>query len=293
MRFLVISGRSGSGKSSALHLLEDEGFTCIDNLPVNLLPALMKQISSMPNATKQKFAIGIDARNIDGDLSKLPELISGTPLPENAVCEIVYLDTSREVLLKRFSETRRRHPLSDKNTSLNEAIAKEKIILAPIASAADITIDTSHLNLHELRSTVKSLVVGEETKGIAITFKSFGFKHGIPVDADFIYDVRCLPNPYWSPALRSKSGLDKDVIDFLDSETEVEEMYNDILAFIKKWIPRFEKNNRSYLTIAIGCTGGMHRSVYLCERLANKVREKYSNVQTRHRQLAGNSDDSA
>ena len=292
MRFLVISGRSGSGKSSALHLLEDEGFTCIDNLPVNLLPALMKQISSLPNATKQKFAVGVDARNIDGDLSKLPEMIAGTPLPENATCEIVYLDTSREILLQRFSETRRRHPLSDKKTSLNEAIAKEKTILAPIAAAADITIDTSHLNLHELRSTVKSLVVGEETKGIAITFKSFGFKHGIPVDADFIYDVRCLPNPYWSPALRSKSGLDRDVIDFLNGEEEVEEMYNDVLSFIMKWIPRFEQNNRSYLTIAIGCTGGLHRSVYLCERLANKVREKFSNVQTRHRQLAGNSDDS-
>lgn len=292
MRFLVISGRSGSGKSSALHLLEDEGFTCIDNLPVNLLPALMKQISSLPNASKQKFAVGIDARNIDGDLSKLPEMIAATPLPKNTNCEIVYLDTSREILLQRFSETRRRHPLSDKQTSLNEAIAKEKAILAPIAAAADITIDTSHLNLHELRSTVKSLVVGEETKGIAITFKSFGFKHGIPVDADFIYDVRCLPNPYWSPALRSKSGLDKDVVDFLDGEEEVEDMYNDILSFIMKWIPRFEKNNRSYLTIAIGCTGGLHRSVYLCERLANKIRENFSNVQTRHRQLAGNSLDS-
>lgn len=293
MRFLVISGRSGSGKTSALHLLEDEGFTCIDNLPVNLLPALMKQISSMRDAAKQKFAVGIDARNIDGDLSKLPELISGTPLPENAVCEIVYLDTSREVLLKRFSETRRRHPLSDKSTSLNEAIAKEKAILTPIAAAADITIDTSHLNLHELRSTVKSLVVGEETKGIAITFKSFGFKHGIPVDADFIFDVRCLPNPYWSPALRAKSGLDKDVIDFLDGEREVEEMYNDILAFVLKWVPSFEKNNRSYLTVAIGCTGGFHRSVYLCERLAAKARENFSNVQTRHRQLSSNTESHA
>lgn len=293
MRFLVISGRSGSGKSSALHLLEDEGFTCIDNLPVNLLPALLRQISTLPNTSKQKFAIGIDARNIDGDLSKLPKLIEATCLPENTICEIVYLYTSREVLLKRFSETRRRHPLSDSNTGLNEAITKEKVMLKPIAAAADITIDTSTLNLHELRSAVKRLVVGEESKGIAIMFKSFGFKYGVPVDADFIFDVRCLPNPFWNSSLRNKSGLDNDVKQFLDAEKEVEDMYKDILSFVLKWAPHFENNNRSYLTVAIGCTGGMHRSVYLCERLASKVAEHFTNVQTRHRQLDGTIENSS
>ena len=285
MRFLVISGRSGSGKTSALHLLEDEGYTCIDNLPVNLLPQLMKQISTLPNVNKQKFAVGIDARNIDGDLSTLPEWIATNALPDNTRCEVVYLDTSREVLLKRFSETRRRHPLSDGNTGLNEAIAKEKSMLTPIAAAADITIDTTNLNLHELRSAVKRLVVGEETKGIAIMFKSFGFKFGIPVDADFIFDVRCLPNPHWNSSLRAKSGLEKEVIEFLDGQKEVEDMYNDLAEFIMKWAPCFEANNRSYLTLAIGCTGGMHRSVYLCERLAAKMRSRFTNVQTRHRQL--------
>lgn len=284
MRFLVISGRSGSGKTSALHLLEDEGFTCIDNLPVNLLPALIEQILDHSKSDQREFAIGIDARNINDDLGRLPKLISDTQLPSD-LFEIIYLDTSREMLLNRFSETRRRHPLSDENTGLNEAIAKEKVILAPLAAAANITIDTSHLNLHELRSLVKTTVVGHKTKGTAIMFKSFGFKFGTPVDADFIFDVRCLPNPYWSPALRGKTGLDYAVVDFLNEQDTVKSMFDDILNFVKKWTPQFESNNRSYLTIAIGCTGGMHRSVYLCERLADHMRQFYPNVQTRHRQL--------
>lgn len=284
MRLLVISGRSGSGKTSALHLLEDEGFTCVDNLPVKLLPALIEQIGDAPHASKHKFAIGIDARNLNSDLSQIESLIKDN-LPANAECLVVYLDTSREVLLKRFSETRRKHPLSDQNTGLNEAIAKEKVILEPVAAAADITVDTSHMSLHELRSTIKRLVVGEESKGMAIMFKSFGFKYGVPVDADFIFDVRCLPNPYWSPELRSQSGLEAGVIEFLNSQQEVDDMFDDICAFVQKWAPSFQANNRSYLTVAIGCTGGMHRSVYLAERLAAELKKGYANVQTRHRQL--------
>jgi len=284
MRLLIISGRSGSGKTSALHLLEDEGFTCIDNLPVNLLPALIEQIVATASDDIQRFAIGIDARNINSDLSKLGELIASAPI-ERENCQVVFLDSSREVLLKRFSETRRRHPLSDEFIGLNEAIAKEKTILAPMAAVADVTIDTSHLSLHELRSAIKQLVVGSESKGLAVMFKSFGYKYGVPVDVDFVFDVRCLPNPYWSTQLREHTGLEPEVIAFLDGEKEVEEMFSDIRHFVSKWIPHFESNNRSYLTVAVGCTGGWHRSVYMCERLANSLKTDYKNVQTRHRQL--------
>ncbi len=284
MKIVIISGRSGSGKTSALHLLEDEGYSCIDNLPVDLLPALFEHMSHSGKTQQQKVAVGIDARNFSTDLSSVPNIVQSVQTP-NATGEVVYLDASREVLLKRFSETRRKHPLSDESIGLNEAIAKEKEILAPLADSASITIDTSHMNLHELRSTIKRLVVGEESEGTAIMFTSFGFKYGVPADADFMFDVRCLPNPYWSPELRSKSGLEKEVSNFLSQQNEVLEMEKDLYQFIQKWAPKFEKNNRSYMSIAIGCTGGMHRSVYLCERLSEHMKQHYANVQVRHRQL--------
>ncbi len=284
MRLLIVSGRSGSGKTSALHLLEDEGFTCIDNLPVDLLADLIKQISSAPGAEHSDFAIGIDARNIMGDLSRVAEVLSQAPLERNQY-QIVFLDSADDVLLKRFSETRRKHPLSDEFTGLAEAIEREHNILAPIASQADITVDTSKFSLHELRSTIKHLVVGHDREGMAVMLKSFGYKFGVPVDVDFIFDVRCLPNPYWSAHLRDHSGLEPAVIEYLGSEQEVEDMYQDILNYLRKWIPKFENNNRSYLTVAVGCTGGWHRSVYMCERLAKALKTDYKNVQTRHRQL--------
>lgn len=286
MRLLIISGRSGSGKTTALHLLEDEGFTCIDNLPVNLLPALIEQISTSGQPSP-RFAIGIDARNINNDLTKLLTVLESGPLPRENY-HVLYLDSTREVLLKRYSETRRKHPLSDGATDLNEAIEREREILEPIATTADMTIDTSQLNLHELRSAIKYLVVGSDRPGMAVLFKSFGFKYGLPVDADFVFDVRCLPNPFWDKDLRKLSGVEPAVIDFLDGEPQVEEMFNDILTFVTKWIPRFENNNRSYFTVAVGCTGGWHRSVYMCERLAKALKADYKNVQTRHRQLSQN-----
>ncbi|WP_096085258.1 RNase adapter RapZ [Agaribacterium haliotis] len=284
MQILVISGRSGSGKTTALHLLEDEGYTCIDNLPVSLIPALLEQVRARANADSIRLAIGIDSRNIDGDLSALPSLAEELERSCDHI-KILYLDTSKEVLLRRFSETRRKHPLSDNDTGLREAISEEDLILAPIAALADVTIDTSGLNLHELRSAVKRQLIGSDSSGIAISLTSFGFKFGIPVDSDFLFDVRCLPNPYWRPELRSHSGLEPQVIEFLRSEHEVQAMADDIESFAKKWIPSFENNNRSYLNIAIGCTGGMHRSVYLAEHIADKLRASYKNVQTRHRQL--------
>jgi len=283
MHIIVISGRSGSGKSSALDLLEDEGFTCIDNLPVSLLPALFQQLRKRDNANKAKIAIGIDARNIDGDFASIPTLLESTKQSSDEFT-ILYLDTSIDVLIKRFSETRRKHPLSNTDTGLREAITEEDSILAPLAALADVTIDTTHLSLHELRSTVKARVM-KSSRGMAIMITSFGFKFGVPVDADLIFDVRCLPNPYWQAELRGKSGLEKEVQAFLQVQEPVQEMQHDIFTFVDKWIPSFQGNNRSYLTVAIGCTGGMHRSVFLAENISRQLTLKMSNIQVRHREL--------
>lgn len=282
---MVISGRSGSGKTTALQLLEDSGFICIDNLPVNLLPTLITEVSEAPNSSTMKFAVGIDARNVGGDLSRFPEILEWAQQKQNARFTVVYLDASDQVLIKRFSETRRKHPLSSKTTGLLEAIRAENMILDPVARVSDITIDTSNLTLHELRSAVKKKVAGPEGQGVALMFESFGFKYGVPVDADFVFDVRSLPNPYWQPDLRGHTGLQTPVMDFLSAQPQVSSMYEDIVQFLEKWIPSFEQNNRSYLTIAIGCTGGMHRSVYLADKLNTHFQKLYPNVQTRHRQL--------
>lgn len=281
----MISGRSGSGKTTALQLLEDSGFICIDNLPVNLLPTLITEVSEAPNSSTMKFAVGIDARNVGGDLSRFPEILEWAQQKQNARFTVVYLDASDQVLIKRFSETRRKHPLSSKTTGLLEAIRAENMILDPVARVSDITIDTSNLTLHELRSAVKKKVAGPEGQGVALMFESFGFKYGVPVDADFVFDVRSLPNPYWQPDLRGHTGLQTPVMDFLSAQPQVSSMYEDIVQFLEKWIPSFEQNNRSYLTIAIGCTGGMHRSVYLADKLNTHFQKLYPNVQTRHRQL--------
>lgn len=283
MHIIVISGRSGSGKSSALDLLEDEGFTCIDNLPVSLLPALFQQLRKRDNANEAKIAIGIDARNIDDDFASIPTLLESTKQSSDEFT-ILYLDTSIDVLIKRFSETRRKHPLSNIDTGLREAITEEDSILAPLAALADVTIDTTHLSLHELRSTVKARVM-TSGKGMAIMITSFGFKFGVPVDADLIFDVRCLPNPYWQAELRGKSGLEKEVQAFLQAQKPVQEMQHDIFTFVDKWVPSFQDNNRSYLTVAIGCTGGMHRSVFLAENISQQLTLKMPNIQVRHREL--------
>ncbi len=284
MRLLVVSGRSGSGKTSALQLLEDEGFTCIDNIPLALLPNLIDYIREQEG---RKFALGIDARNVDGDLGDLSRIFTHSNIPREQY-KIIYLDTQTIVLHKRFSETRRKHPLSDHNTSLSEALEKERDILSPIIDIADIIVDTSALNHHDLRSTIRRIAVGNQNASMAITVVSFGFKHGSPTDTDFIFDVRSLPNPHWVPELRLQTGLDDGVIKYLSSQEAVEEMTNDIATFILKWIPSFEKNNRSYLTIGIGCTGGMHRSVFISEQIAERIKHTHANVQVRHQHLKAN-----
>lgn len=283
MHLVIVSGLSGSGKSTALHVLEDVGFNCIDNLPVSLLPALVAQIQ-IHKDDQHRFAIGIDVRNAWQDLAIFPQMIS-TLKEAHLPFQTLFLDSQPPVLIQRFSETRRKHPLSDKHTSLEEAITAEQQLLEPIRDCADQIIDTSHLNLHELRDLVKERVVGRSESTMAILFESFGFKHGVPINADLVFDARCLPNPHWKPHLRPQTGQDQDVVEFLEDQVTVKEMYEDIEHYLTRWLPRYQANNRSYITVAIGCTGGQHRSVYLSERLQKHFDHSFSDVQVRHRDI--------
>ena len=285
MKLIVISGRSGSGKSTCLHVLEDIGYYCVDNLPASMLGTLTESVSNDLHPEFQEVAVSIDARNISEDLEKFPHIFEN--LDSNKIeRQIIFLDADDNTLLKRFSETRRRHPLTSENLGLLEAIKKEKFLLAPIISLSNLTIDTSSLSLHQLRDIVKNRVTSKAGTGLSVQFQSFGFKHGVPVDADMVFDVRCLPNPYWVVQLRSLNGLDKEVADYLDSQHEVQDMYTDIKDFLTRWLPKFEANNRSYITIAIGCTGGQHRSVYLCEKLKLEFNTTGYNVQVRHKEIS-------
>lgn len=282
MKLVIISGRSGSGKSSALHLLEDEGFYAIDNLPVSLLPQLVQQLRA-DTGINRKVAVCIDARNATKDLSRFGELLQA--LPTDVDTEVLYLDADDHTLIKRFSETRRRHPLSDAQTALGEAIAREKKLLEPIAVAAGLNLDTSTMNVHELRSTIRARVLGRNAAGLSLLFLSFGYKRGVPVDSDLVFDLRVLPNPHWDPLLRPQTGRDSAVVAFLDQQPEVTEMFNDIYTMLDKWMPRFLANNRSYITVSLGCTGGQHRSVYMAERLARAFSSEFKDVQVRHREI--------
>lgn len=283
MHLVIVSGRSGSGKSTALHVLEDEGYYCIDNLPASLLGALVTQIQGGDYPVLKGLAVSIDARNTSRDLALFPAML--TQARAQMDCDVIYLDASKPTLVKRFSETRRKHHLSNNDTDLVEAIEAEKILLEPIADLASLTIDTSKLNLYQLRDVVRDRVAPREPIGLSLQFMSFGYKHGIPVDADLVFDVRNLPNPHWKPELRARTGREQPVIDFLDNETEVQAMFADIQDFLQKWLPSYQQNRR-YLTVAIGCTGGQHRSVYLCEKLHATFRKHYAMAQVRHRELA-------
>lgn len=285
MRLVVISGRSGSGKSTALHVLEDLGFTCIDNLPASLLPALFDELRGSAGGDKPvRIAVGIDARNLMGRLEPLADILDN--LRQAGVhCEVVFLDARTPILIRRYSETRRRHPLSSRHIDLKKALALEWEVLDPIASMADRQIDTSNMTLHQLRDLIKNQIEPDTPDSMAVQFTSFGFKHGAPLDADFVFDVRCLPNPHWKTELRPLTGCDAPVVTFLESQTEVAAMLADLIGFITRWLPRFAASNRSYLTIAIGCTGGQHRSVYIANRLSEYFGSQYPNVQVNHREL--------
>lgn len=284
MEIVIISGRSGSGKTTALNVLEDIGFYCVDNLPVSLLPELISQLVDPADTPVPRAAVGIDARNHPRQLSRFPDVYNELK-QKVAKIQVVYLDADEPTLLKRFSETRRKHPISNDKISLKEAIQEEKRLLDPIATSASLQIDTSKLTIHGLRDLIKERVGISDAGGMAILFQSFGFKHGIPTDTDFVFDVRSLPNPHWVPGLRQQTGQDEDVQAFLNSHDAAMEMIEDIQSFLTKWLPTFEENNRSYTTIAIGCTGGQHRSVFIAERLTEHFKQLYKNVQARHREL--------
>lgn len=285
MRLIIVSGRSGSGKSTALDVLEDNGFYCIDNLPAALLPDLTERALLHTELLHPLLAVSIDARNLPSQIKRFPDLLEQVRAC-HIQCDVLYLDADNATLLKRFSETRRRHPLTNESRSLTEAIRDEELLLAPIIDLADLKIDTSRLNLYQLRDILKLRLVNQPEAGTAFLIESFGFKRGMPVDADLVFDVRCLPNPYWKAELRGHSGRDAVVCDYLAAQPEVEELYQDTLAYLQKWLPRFAASNRAYVTVAIGCTGGQHRSVYLAERLGQALKATLKNVQIRHRELS-------
>ncbi|MCK0107070.1 RNase adapter RapZ [Marinobacter sp. S0848L] len=285
MKLIIVSGRSGSGKSTALHVLEDLGFYCIDNLPIGLLFPLTQEAVPQEATTRlRKMAVSIDARNLSGELANFEAIYS--QLKSTGIdVEIIFLDADEQTLLQRFHATRRKHPLSDDKTSLPEAVSYEKTLLEPLSRLADLYVNTTGLSMYELRDMVKQRVAGRKDQELALLVQSFGFKHGVPVDSDYVFDVRCLPNPYWDTSLRKYTGIDQPVIDFLEREPLSQKMVSDIVGFLDSWLPSFADSNRSYMTISIGCTGGQHRSVYVSEQLTKHFATKYSNVQVRHSEL--------
>ncbi|KXI23240.1 RNase adapter RapZ [Photobacterium sanguinicancri] len=281
MMLMVVSGRSGSGKSVALRVLEDLGYYCVDNLPVNLLPQFIKTVEN----NQQDIAVSIDVRNMPTQSGEIQKILSS--LSSQLDVNVIFLDADDKELVKRYSETRRLHPLSRNNMSLEQAIQSESAILSDLKEHADLVIDTTKQSIHDLSETVRSRVLGRENRDLIMVFESFGFKHGLPTDADYVFDVRFLPNPHWVPELKPQTGLDLGVKEFLASHPEVNQLTNQIRNFVETWLPMLEKNNRSYLTIAIGCTGGQHRSVYVAQQLAEHFIHAGQQVQIRHRTLEG------
>ena len=283
-RLLIISGLSGSGKSVALHVLEDLGYYCIDNMPAALLKSVVNEVMQQDEHPEVRVAVGVDARNRPGDLKALPSLIDDLQR-DDVRTELLFLQADDEVLLKRFSETRRRHPLAEPGTELRQAIELERSLLGPVINAADLIIDTTHTSVYELAEAVRDRVDRRKSNTLSVLIESFGFKHGIPADADFVFDLRCLPNPYWESSLRNKTGQDTAVAEFLDRQPQFNQMYEDILQFLSNWIPRYVSFDRSYLTVALGCTGGQHRSVYMAEKLTKSLKLVHDPVLTRHNEL--------
>ena len=287
MHLIIVSGLSGSGKSVALHMLEDIDFYCVDNIPAALLKAFISHTIRGPGDSYPRTAVGLDARNRANEIETIPVLV-GELRRSGIECEVLFLLASDEVLLKRYAETRRKHPLVSADISLRDAIAYERRLLEPITIAADLVIDTSNMGVHALRERIRERMDQRREGHLSVMFESFGYKHGIPGDADFVFDVRSLPNPYWEHALRNLTGRDPAVIEYLEGFAAVRRMIEDISEFLERRIGEFAQANRSYLTVAIGCTGGQHRSVYIAEALAGHFRKSYPQVLTRHDSLHKN-----
>jgi len=284
MRLIIVSGLSGSGKSVALDALEDMGFYCIDNVPAALLGGMITQTIEARDALFDNIAVGVDARNRAADLQSMPELLNS--LAQQGVrCEILFLHAEDGILLQRYRETRRRHPLRVNDMSLQDAIRAERDLLGPIIHSADLVIDTSQTSIHNLRNILRERIAARGAGELSIQIESFGFKYGVPYDADFVFDVRCLPNPYWDPALRPLNGKDEAIIEFLRASETTENMLDDIVNFLRNRVPEYLEHNRNYLTAAVGCTGGQHRSVYMVERIAGALLEQHEGVLIRHNRL--------
>lgn len=283
MRLLIVSGLSGSGKSSTLHMLEDLDYYCVDNIPARLLETLIRELER----SGPKFdllAIGLDTRPEENDIERISALVQSLRA-ERVGCEVVFLTCNSEILLKRYSETRRRHPFSNQGAGLREAIEFERELLAPLCDLADLVIDTARMSVQELRDTIRERVARRKAGQLSLQFESFGYKHGVPADADFVFDARALPNPYWITPLRGLTGRDQPVIAFLEADKTVERFVDDLIEFLDRWIPEIRRGNRSYLTVAVGCTGGQHRSVYVAEKLAEHFREGLGEAIVRHNEL--------
>lgn len=281
MKLIIVSGLSGAGKTIALHSLEDMGAYCVDNLLLGLLPAFAEQAGKL-DCDLEYIAVGVDARTITAhNMPSFLQTLELTPIPY----QVLYLEADDAVLIKRFSETRRKHPLTTQNVPLVDAIKHERQLLEPLARRAQIRINTSLMHVHQLRDMIRLRVGLQETQEPALLFQSFGFKYGIPFDADFVFDVRCLPNPHWKPSLRNLTGCDILVKKFLQGQPKVQQMREHLLKFLEDWIPQFTAENRNYLTVAIGCTGGQHRSVYMAEQLAEHFSQHHDRVLVRHREL--------
>lgn len=281
MKLYVISGRSGSGKSTMLHSLEDFGFNCVDNLPASMLTSLVSHAREVNSS--QNIAVCIDIRNALSELQQLPAVLTELKSGDVEV-RVVYMDALSSVLVKRFSDTRRRHPLDKTGMDLRQAMDAETRVLSQIAALADLKIDSTNLSSHDLVMLAKERLVDRADAGISLLFRSFGYKHGVPVDADLVFDARCLPNPHWVDHLRPLTGRDRAVVEYLDSEQLVDQFFADVCEYLQKWIPIFGAQHRVYITVAIGCTGGRHRSVYMAERLGRAFQADYPDLLVRHRE---------
>ncbi len=285
MKLVIISGLSGSGKSVAINTLEDAGFYCIDNMPLSMLLTCIEHLTANASPYYEKIAIGVDARNASKDIISFPDIV--TAIKNRGInLELIHLEANEDALIQRYSETRRKHPLTKNGLPLVEAIHMEKHILEDLVLLADLRIDTTSTNVRELRSIITEQVCKKDPSQLTILLQSFGFKYGVPNDSDYVFDVRCLPNPYWEKSLRELSGKDAEVIEFLQSHNDVIQMIDSISIFIERWLPLFVKENRSYLSVSIGCTGGHHRSVHVTEFLSDRLHAfQDTHVSVRHRDL--------
>ena len=281
MKLIVVSGRSGSGKTIALRVLEDLGYYCIGNLPVTLLPQLVNETRDRHD----RLAVSIDVRNMPEQSGDIENLLGQIRQASDIEFSSIFTDADNATLIRRYGESRRLHPLSRKDLSLDQAILQETHLLAPLSSTADLRIDTSTLSIHDLSEQICERILGRKEKELVLVFESFGFKHGTPKDADFVFDARFLPNPHWVPELRALTGLDGPVRDYLQAQPDVMLYSQQIDTLLSNWLPHLERNNRSYVTVAIGCTGGQHRSVFITEQLAASFRARNKTVQVRHRTL--------